>query len=494
MYPTIYYSCTTIPPHAQSKRPRKKNEKTEILVLKPTAVLRSSWLRTNPNRLTMRFLGAVAELTKDPHDKNGAVISTAGAPKEALCENPNENDEAEAKIDSTTSASPLQANPTGSKIFDADPNEDNHKEDDRVFSIRLEKIVQHPSKKFEIFDSLKAMLETFEDEEFLLYNPKTDESVPHTSLDIEKHKNVLYKIDTHKWGGKNSTAVKVFLSCHIIFDIDDEEMKFPSSFQHILPSVPEASAALKQHRTYLYDHDGLTEPKVLCAGYIIGNDPDNTSRDAAAQRLAYHATSNSKSTKWHSLSTQKVNVPLNDTKVPLIGVFTNAANISEFNALMTKHKHRDLHYMPVDMRKTNYHFYQRTLQQHVTMVAACTALTIKNINQANLLFGEDDDNNNYMEIIRTMKSPTTGERLIIDIAATNEDRTVKPIVPRVLAREALAALEQFFSQQYKNPEGEDPPTLQRKQFEARKRPPKIPKPQPTDIIGVELQFLQNDAQ
>ena len=43
------------------------------------------------------------------------------------------------------------------------------------------------------------------------------------------------------------------------------------------------------------------------------------------------------------------------------------------------------------------------------MVAACTALTIKNVNQANLLFGEDDDNNNYMEIIRTMKSPTTGE-------------------------------------------------------------------------------------
>jgi hypothetical protein len=128
------------------------------------------------------------------------------------------------------------------------------------------------------------------------------------------------------------------------------------------------------------------------------------------------------------------------------------------------------------------------------MVAACTALTIKNVNQANLLFGEDDDNNNYMEIIRTMKSPTTGERLIIDIAATNEDRTVKPIVPRVLAREAQAALEKFLSQQYKNPEGEDPPTLQRKQFEARKRPPKIPKPQPTDIIGVELQFLQNQPQ
>ena len=146
----------------------------------------------------MRFLGAVAELTKDPHDNNGAVISTAGAPKEALCENPNENDEAEAKIDIMNSASPLQANSTRSKIFDADPIEDNHKEDQRVFSIRLEKIVQHPSKKFEIFDSLKAMLETFEDDEFLIYNPKTDESVPHTSLDIEKHKNVLYKIDTHK--------------------------------------------------------------------------------------------------------------------------------------------------------------------------------------------------------------------------------------------------------------------------------------------------------
>ena len=164
-------------PHAQSKRPRKKTEKTEILVLKPTAVLRSSWLRTNPNRLTMRFLGAVAELTKDPHDKNGAVISTAGAPKEALCENLNENDEqAEAKIDPTISASPLQANSThSSKIFDADPIKDNHKEDDRVFSIRLEKIVQHPSKKFEIFDSLKAMLEKFNPSlNAKLYDPTAD--------------------------------------------------------------------------------------------------------------------------------------------------------------------------------------------------------------------------------------------------------------------------------------------------------------------------------
>ena len=109
----------------------------------------------------MRLSEALTKLTRAHRNKQRPVTSAPDAPKEALCENPNENDEAEAKIDSRTSASPLQANPTRSKIFDADPNEDNHKEDDRVFSIRLEKIVQHPSKKFEIFDSLKAMLESF---------------------------------------------------------------------------------------------------------------------------------------------------------------------------------------------------------------------------------------------------------------------------------------------------------------------------------------------
>jgi hypothetical protein len=75
-----------------------------------------------------------------------------------------------------------------------------------------------------------------------------------------------------------------------------------------------------------------------------------------------------------------------------------------------------------------------------------------------------------METIRSLTSPTTGQRLILDIAPTNEDCIVKPTVTRALAHKAYATHEQILAQRYKNPEGGGHPTLQRSQFKTRGRP------------------------